>query len=46
MMTHCVRASVCICESVCACALSGYVYVFLDGYYSTLQGLLDWFELD
>ena len=21
-------------------------YIFLDGYYSTVQGLLDWFEVD
>ena len=41
----CVCVFVRICGEVCACIRRG-PYVFLDGNCSTVQGLLDWFEVD
>jgi len=42
----CVRekdtVSVRVCDAMYVCIILS----FLDGYYSTVQGLLDWFEVD
>jgi len=49
MCAMCVYVCVCVCVCVCACACV-CVYIrslrFLDWYCSTVQGLLDWFEVD
>jgi len=42
-----VRVCVCVCLCVCVCVcVCEYMCVFLDGYCCTVQGLLDWFEVD
>ena len=45
----CVALCVAVCVEVCDAdilAVDSPFFIFLDGYCSTLQGLLDWFEVD